>query len=245
MPGPWTFFYTNIYSRNGWDHTGMEELKLKRLVFLGAPGAGKGTQAKMVTEKFGIPSISTGEILRGAIKSETELGKVAKGYVESGNLVPDEVVIGIIQDRLKEPDCANGYILDGFPRTLAQGEALNLLTEKMGAPLDAAIYFAVDHDELIERLSGRRICKNCGTTYHLKFNPPQNEGVCDVCKSEVYQRADDSRESVSNRLEVYEAATAPLIGYYKEQGLLKTIAANGQINEIFERLSLSLIGQTC
>jgi adenylate kinase len=224
------------------DILGMADLLLKRLVFLGAPGAGKGTQAKIVSDKYGIPSISTGDILRAAIKAETPLGKTAKSYVESGGLVPDEVVIGIIEERLKESDCANGYILDGFPRTVGQAEALDSLTGKMNAKLDGVIYFEVETEELVKRLSGRRVCRACGATYHMLFKAPKVEGVCDACGGELYQRADDSAESVRNRLQVYDAQTAPLIEYYKERGLLKTVAASGSIDEIFERLSQILEG---
>lgn len=220
----------------------MSELARKRLVFLGAPGAGKGTQAKIASEKFGIPAISTGDILRAAIKAETPLGKTAKSFVESGGLVPDEVVIGIIEERLKQPDCANGYILDGFPRTVVQAGALDEMTTRLGASLDGVIYFEVPIDELVKRLSGRRVCRHCGATYHVLTLKSKTEGVCDSCDGELYQRADDSQESVRNRLSVYEAQTSPLINYYRERGSLFTVEASGSIDEIFGRLSEILGG---
>ena len=210
------------------------------LILLGPPGAGKGTQAKMMVEEYKIPQISTGEILRAAVAEGTELGKKAKEYMDAGGLVPDEVVIGIITDRLKEPDCAAGYILDGFPRTLPQAEALDKVLAAMDSKIDEVISIEVADEELIERLSGRRTCKKCGAGYNLVFDPPTSEGVCDKCGGELYQRDDDNEATVKNRLKVYQDQTQPLIDYYRQQGLLRPIDGAGGIKEIFGRIGAIL-----
>lgn len=213
------------------------------LILLGGPGAGKGTQAKLLIEKYKIPQISTGDILRAAVKEGTEMGKKAKEYMDAGKLVPDEVVIGIIEDRLKQPDAQKGFILDGFPRTVPQAEALDQTLAKMGSKIDHVLSIEVDEEELVTRLTGRRTCKNaaCGQMYHIKFNPPKKEGVCDKCGSELYQRDDDNETTVRSRLKTYNEATKPLIDYYQKKGLLKTIKGVGSIEDIFNQI-VSILG---
>ncbi len=206
------------------------------LIFLGPPGAGKGTQAKMLIERYSIPQISTGDILRAAVAEETDLGKKAKEYMEAGKLVPDEVVIGIIEQRLKQSDCEKGFILDGFPRTVAQAEALDKVLENMGSKIDHVLSLDVPAEELIKRLTGRRTCKNCGAMYHVIFKPPKSEGICDKCGGELYQRSDDNEETVKSRLNVYEQQTRPLIDFYNNKGLVGKIDGQGGIKEIFERI---------
>ena len=212
------------------------------LIMLGPPGSGKGTQAKRLTERFGIPQISTGDILREAVKEGTPLGKEAKRYMDEGKLVPDEVVVGIVRERLKEPDCEKGFILDGFPRTVAQAEALDRILEEMGRKIDHVIDIEVSEDELLKRLTGRRTCKRCGAMYHIIFNPPKRDGICDQCGGELYQRDDDEEETIKARLKVYREQTAPLIDYYEKRGLLRRIEGSGKIEEIEERI-LKAIGE--
>ncbi len=208
------------------------------LILLGGPGAGKGTQAKKLIDKYQIPQISTGDILRAAVKEGTPLGRKAKEYMDAGKLVPDEVVIGIVEDRLKQPDCKKGFILDGFPRTVPQAEALDEVLKKMGSQIDHVISIDVDEEELVTRLTGRRTCKNaaCGMMYHIKFNPPKKEGVCDKCGSELYQRDDDNETTVRSRLATYNQATKPLIDYYTTKGLVRPIKGVGSIDEIFQQI---------
>ncbi len=206
------------------------------LILLGPPGCGKGTQAKMLTEKHHIPQISTGDILRKAVKQETPMGVEAKNYMNAGKLVPDEVVIGIIQDRLKQSDCENGFILDGFPRTVVQAEALDSTLTSMQKKIEHALSITVADEELLGRLTGRRTCRSCGAMYHVMFNPPKKEGVCDACSGELYQRDDDTEETIRNRLNVYNQQTAPLIDYYQAKGLLRNIAGTGKIEEILEKI---------
>lgn len=196
-----------------------------KIIFLGAPGAGKGTQAENASEVFGIPTISTGAIIRESIKAETEAGKAAKVYTEAGKLVPDEVVIGIIKERLAQDDCANGFILDGFPRTVPQAEVL----DAMGIEIDVALSIEVDDERIIERMSGRRVCGDCGTTYHMKSNPPKRDGVCDKCGGELITRKDDLPEIVKNRLEVYHEVTEPLKEYYAAKGKLKLVVGQEKL----------------
>lgn len=207
-----------------------------RAVLLGPPGAGKGTQAVRLVEKYGIPQISTGDIFRKNIKEGTELGKKAQEYTNSGRLVPDELVVDLVADRLQQEDCANGYLLDGFPRTIAQAEAFDRFLAEHGQKLDAVINFEVGYEALIERLTGRRICKVCGAGYHVTNLPPKVEGVCDKCGGELEQRKDDTRETAEKRLEVYEESTAPLIEYYSKSGALENFNAEKAPEEVFEEI---------
>ncbi|MEJ2070677.1 MAG: adenylate kinase, partial [Syntrophobacterales bacterium] len=208
------------------------------LILLGGPGAGKGTQAKKLIKKYQIPQISTGDILRAAVKEGTEMGKKAKEYMDAGKLVPDEVVIGIIKDRLKEPDCQKGFILDGFPRTVPQAEALEKVLSGMGKKVDHVVSIDVDEEELVTRLTGRRTCKNaaCGQMYHIKFNPPKKDLICDKCGGELYQRDDDNETTVRSRLATYNQATKPLIDHYKAKGLVRPIPGVGGIDDIFTKI---------
>ncbi len=203
------------------------------LVLMGLPGAGKGTQAERIVEEYHIPHISTGDMFRAAMKDETPLGLEAKSYMDKGELVPDEVTIGIVRDRLAKDDCQNGFLLDGFPRTVAQAEALEALLAEMDRQLDYVINIEVDKSILMERLTGRRICKACGATYHLVFNPPANEGVCDRCGGELYQRADDNEATVKNRLEVNIQQSQPLITFYEGKGYLRNLDGQQPIDKVF------------
>jgi adenylate kinase len=211
-----------------------------RLVLLGPPGAGKGTQAAGIVEKFNIPHISTGDIFRKNIKEGTDLGNKAKSYMDKGLLVPDELVVEIVKDRLTEPDCKEGFLLDGFPRTVGQADSLNSELESMNIKLDKVINIDVSKEELIERAVGRRICKECGATYHIKFNPPKQEGVCDICGGSLYQRDDDNEETVTKRIEVYMEQTQPLIEYYREKGILVDINGSQDIDKVFSDIVESL-----
>lgn len=204
------------------------------LLIMGPPGAGKGTQAEMLVKELNITHISTGDMFRAAIKEGTEMGKKAKEYMDKGQLVPDEVVVGMVKDRLSQPDCKNGFLLDGFPRTVAQAEALDATLKEMGIKLDGVINIEVPREKLVARLTGRRVCKSCGSSYHVVFNPPQKEGVCDNCGGELYQRSDDNEETVSSRLDVYEKQTQPLIEYYQKRGLLININGDQEINKVLQ-----------
>ena len=197
----------------------------KKLILLGAPGAGKGTQAEVLSAKLGIPTISTGNILRAAIKDQTPIGLQAKSYMDAGKLVPDEVIIGVVAQRLAQADCAQGFILDGVPRTIGQAEAL----DKAGVQFDRVISIEISDKEIEERMSGRRVCTKCGAPYHVTAKPPKQEGVCDSCGGELAQREDDKPETVRRRLEVYHAETEPLKGFYEAKGLLKPVANQGSI----------------
>lgn len=203
------------------------------LILMGLPGAGKGTQAEKIVEKYGIPHISTGDMFRAAIKDGTELGLKAKSFMDQGHLVPDEVTIGIVRERLAKDDCQNGFLLDGFPRTVAQAEALEETLKLMNRKLDFVLNIHVDQQLLIDRLTGRRICKECGATYHLIFNPPAEEGICSKCGGELYQRADDNEETVANRLEVNIKQTQPLLDFYNNLGYVKTIEGDQEISKVF------------
>jgi adenylate kinase len=207
------------------------------IILLGPPGAGKGTQAKMLVEQYQIPQISTGDILRAAVKEGTQLGKEAKSYMDKGELVPDSVVIGIVEERIKEPDCAKGYMLDGFPRTVPQAEALDGMLQNLSSAIDHVVSIEVGKEELVKRLTGRRTCRECGAGYHVMFDPPKKEDVCDKCGGELYQRDDDNVETVTSRLEVYEAQTLPLIDYYKTQAKVRPIDGVGDIKDIFGRIT--------
>lgn len=206
-----------------------------RIVLLGGPGSGKGTQAKKLVVKYGIPQISTGDIFRAALKEGTPMGLKAKGYMDKGELVPDDVVVGVVEERLAKPDLAKGFMLDGFPRTLPQAEALDRILSGLTKKLDHAVLVDVPDEELMGRLTGRRTCRNsdCGKMYHVMFNPPKKEGVCDTCGSELYQRDDDSEATIRERLNVYNAQTAPLIDYYDKKGLLRKVKGVGPIDQIF------------
>ena len=204
-----------------------------KIILMGGPGAGKGTQAGPLVEKFHFPHISTGDMFRAAIKDGTALGLKAKSYMDAGGLVPDEVTIGIVAERLAQPDCAEGFLLDGFPRTLAQGNALKEILDRLSMKLDGVINIEVAEDILIPRLTGRRVCRKCGTSYHMVFNPPKVEGVCGQCGGELYQRSDDTVETAQNRLNVYNQQTEPLINFYQEQGLLKRINGDQPIDKVF------------
>jgi len=203
-----------------------------RVIFLGPPGAGKGTQARELSREWGVPQIATGEMLREAVAAGTPLGREAKRVMDSGGLVPDDVMIGLIAERLRQPDAARGFILDGFPRTIAQAEALDRLLKDLGHSLDAVLYFQVSEPELLRRLTGRRLCRRCQTAYHLVSAPPRRPGVCDRCGGELYQRPDDSEETVRRRLEVYSRQTAPLLDYYGGRSLLSTIDGEGSVEAI-------------
>lgn len=203
-----------------------------RVIFLGPPGAGKGTQAKALAQEWRVPQVSTGEMLRDAVKAGTPLGREAARIMESGALVPDEVMVGLIADRLRQPDASGGFILDGFPRTIAQAEALNRLLKDLGQSLDAVVYFDVPESELIRRLTGRRLCRQCQTAYHMVSAPPKQPGVCDRCGGELYQRDDDSEATVRNRLEVYARQTAPLLDYYRGRGVISSVKGDGAMAEI-------------
>jgi adenylate kinase len=207
-----------------------------RLVLLGAPGAGKGTQAKMLIEKYNIPQISTGDILRKAVADGTPLGKEAKVIMDKGELVTDEIVIGLVKERLAQDDCKNGYILDGFPRTTPQAEALDDVLTAMGSPLDVALSVDVAMSELMQRLTGRRTCGSCQQMYNVHFSAPAKEGVCDKCGGELMQRDDDKEATIKNRLDVYEKSTAPLIDYYGKKGILKSVEGVGSIDDIFNKI---------
>ncbi|UYV53218.1 adenylate kinase [Priestia megaterium] len=212
------------------------------LVLMGLPGAGKGTQAEKIVEHYDIPHISTGDMFRAAIKEGTQLGLKAKSFMDQGNLVPDEVTIGIVRERLNKQDCENGFLLDGFPRTVAQAEALETITKELNKQIDYVINIDVDQSILMERLTGRRICKDCGATYHLVFNPPAKEGVCDKCGGELHQRADDNAETVSTRLSVNVKQSQPLLDFYQEKGYLRNINGNQDINIVFEDVRQLLAG---
>jgi adenylate kinase len=202
------------------------------LILLGAPGAGKGTQAKYIVEKYGIPQISTGDMLRDAVAKGTELGKKAKEYMDKGELVPDEVVIGIVRDRLKEKDTEKGFILDGFPRTLNQAEALDKMLSELNKNINAVINVAVPEEEVVKRIVNRRSCRKCGAVYHLIYAPPKVEGKCDKCDGELYQRDDDKEETVRERFSVYRKQTEPLIEYYSKKGLVKDVDGTKGIDEV-------------
>jgi len=203
------------------------------ILLMGPPGAGKGTQAANLVNKFAVPHISTGDMFRAAVKEGTELGKQAKACMDAGKLVPDEVTIGIVRQRLAKPDCAKGFILDGFPRTVEQADALDKILAELQIKLTRVVDISVPSASLIERAVGRRICKQCGATYHVKFNPTKKDGICDVCGGETYQRADDSEATMKNRLSVYEAQTKPLIDYYQKAGVYTAIDGSQAIDKVF------------
>lgn len=208
-----------------------------KIVMLGAPGAGKGTQAKKIAAKYNIPHVSTGDIFRANIKGGTELGKEAKSYMDAGKLVPDELTVRILLDRVSEEDCRNGYVLDGFPRTIPQAEVLDKELSKAGEKIDYAINVEVPDEDIIGRMSGRRGCPKCGASYHLKYIPPKKEGICDACGSELVLRDDDKPETVKKRLKVYHDQTQPLIDYYKKQGALKEVDGTVDPEDVFKAIT--------
>ena len=204
-----------------------------KIVMLGAPGAGKGTQAMMISEKYGLPHISTGDIFRANIKNGTELGMRAKAYMDEGRLVPDELTVELLLDRVKEEDCRNGYVLDGFPRTIPQADVLTEALAKSGDKVDYAINIDVPDENIVRRMSGRRACLNCGATYHIEHIPPKKEGICEVCGKELVQRDDDRPETVLKRLSVYHEQTQPLIDYYEKAGVLRNVDGTRSLEEVF------------
>jgi adenylate kinase len=212
-----------------------------KIIMLGAPGAGKGTQAKMIAEKYSIPHVSTGDIFRANIKNGTELGKQAKEYMDAGKLVPDELTVKILLDRVAQDDCKNGYVLDGFPRTIPQAEVLEDALNKLGDKIDFAINVDVPDENIVRRMSGRRACLKCGATYHIEHIPPKQEGICDTCGSELVLRDDDKPETVQNRLKVYHDQTQPLIDFYTERNILKTVDGTRDMKVVFDDI-ISILG---
>ena len=211
-------------------------MSVLRVVFFGPPGAGKGTQARLLEQKFGACQVSTGEILRRAAREQSALGKQAADYLDRGDLVPDQVMVKLVAERLREPDCRSGFILDGFPRTLAQADELEQMLDGTGLALESALCLQASNDVIIKRLSGRRTCKQCGSLHHLVFNPPARPGICDRCGGELYQREDDREEMIAARLRVYENQTAPLKEYYRKRGLLNEIDGMGSVEEVGKRV---------
>lgn len=212
------------------------------ILFMGPPGAGKGTQAEYIVNEFHIPHISTGDAFRAAMSQGTPMGVEAKGYVDKGLLVPDEITNGIVRERLAQPDCNSGFLLDGFPRTLQQAESLDGMMTELEKKIDVVFNLVVDRSLLLARLTGRRICKSCGATYHVMFNPPQHEGVCDKCSGELYQRSDDTEEKVGTRLDEYSSKTAPLLDYYRNKGILKEVNGEQDIQLVTAEISSILRG---
>ena len=207
-----------------------------KIVMLGAPGAGKGTQAEMIAEKYGIPHISTGDIFRANIKNGTELGKKAKAYMDQGKLVPDELTCDLVADRIAKDDCSGGFILDGFPRTIPQAEALDKVLTERGEKIDFAVNIDVPDEAIVSRMSGRRACVGCGATYHIEFNPPKKEGICDNCGAELILREDDKPETVATRLKVYHEQTQPLIDFYEKKGALVTVDGTLPMDEVYKAI---------
>lgn len=211
-----------------------------RIILLGPPGAGKGTQAKLISEKYSIPHISTGDMFRKNISEKTPLGIEAKRYMDNGQLVPDEVTIGIVKDRLKLEDCKKGFLLDGFPRTVKQAEALDEILKDNEQKIDTALLIDVPKEFILERMTGRRVCSKCGASYHIKFNPSKNGEKCDICNGDLIQRKDDTEATVKERLDVYDRQTQPLIQYYKKQDALSEVEGTGEITEVFKKVSIVL-----
>jgi adenylate kinase len=211
-----------------------------RLLIMGRPGAGKGTQAFTIKNYYNIPHISTGDMFRDAIKNGTPLGNTAKSYMDKGQLVPDEVTIGLVRERLSNKDCENGFLLDGFPRNVSQAEELDKILKDLNVKLDAVLDVNVEPQILIRRIVGRRICKNCGATFHIEFNKPKKDGICDNCGSPLIQRNDDTEATAGSRLQVYDESTAPVLAYYKKQGLLKTVNGDQAVDKVFDDIKVAL-----
>ncbi len=211
-----------------------------RLLIMGRPGAGKGTQAFTIKNYYNIPHISTGDMFRDAIKNGTQLGNTAKSYMDKGLLVPDEVTIGLVRERLSQKDCENGFLLDGFPRNVSQAEELDKILNDLNVKLDAVLDVNVDPQILIRRIVGRRVCKNCGATFHIEFNKPKKDGICDNCGSALVQRNDDTEATAGSRLQVYDESTAPVLAYYKKQGLLKTVNGDQAVDKVFDDIKVAL-----
>ena len=207
-----------------------------RFLFLGPPGAGKGTQARELAREWGVPQVATGDMLRETMTANTPLGREVKQYYDRGELVPDDVILKMVAERLRQPDAAQGFILDGFPRTIAQADGLGAMLDAFGTKIDAVIYFDVSEPELVRRLTGRRLCRACQTPFHVVSAPPKRAGVCDKCGGELYQRVDDSEATVRNRLEVFARQTAPLLAYYRQRGLLRTVSGEGAVDKIRQTL---------
>ncbi len=212
-----------------------------RILLMGPPGAGKGTQAERIAGRWKMPHIATGDIFREAIKAGTDLGREVKSYLDAGELVPDAVTIGIVRERLQEPDCTPGFLLDGFPRTIPQAEALERLLDDLSMNLDLVLNIKIAPAVLVERLTGRRICRQCGTSYHLVFNPPKQDGICDRCGGELYQRSDDTLETVGDRMRVYTNKTAPLLEFYRQRGLLREVDGEPGIDAVSDAI-LGILG---
>ncbi len=210
------------------------------MILLGPPGSGKGTQAQKLIEHFKIPQVSTGDLFRAAVKNQTALGKKAKEYMDKGALVPDEVVIGMVEERMKQPDTKKGFILDGFPRTIPQAQSLDKMLDQLKMKVDAVVEVEVPDAEVVRRISGRRTCQNCSAMYHVEFNKPKVAGKCDKCGGELYQRDDDQEDVIKSRLKVYHDQTAPLVEYYGKKGLVKNVAGQGSIDEIFHKIKQAL-----
>jgi adenylate kinase len=211
-----------------------------RLILLGPPGCGKGTQAKLLIERLQVPQVSTGDMLREALKAGTPLGLEAKQYMDRGALVPDGVIIGLVRERLRTPECSRGYILDGFPRTVAQAEALEQTLRELNSSLDHVVSLEVAAEDVVGRIAGRRTCRNCGAMYHVRFSPSKAEGCCDACGGPTYQRDDDREDTVRRRLSVYADQTAPLLSFYESRGLLRRVQGMGEIGEVFQRIGSAL-----
>jgi adenylate kinase len=213
-----------------------------RVAFLGPPGAGKGTQARQLAREWGVPHVATGDMLREAVTAGTPLGREARRYMDEGALVPDDVIIGLVRERLSAPDAARGFLLDGFPRTIPQAEALDRVVKDLGGDLDAVVYFDVGEAELLRRLTGRRLCRACGASFHAVSSPPRRPGTCDACGGELYQREDDAEATVRNRLAVYRRQTTPLLDYYRGRGLLSTVQGEGDIEDVRSSVRAAVAG---
>jgi adenylate kinase len=231
----------DLYTRRRDTLTSKGRVTFMKIIMLGAPGAGKGTQAKMLAEKYGIPHVSTGDIFRANIKNQTELGMEAKKYIDQGLLVPDELTVKILLDRVAKDDCKNGYVLDGFPRTIPQAEVLDKAVSELNESIDFAINVDVKDENIIRRMSGRRACLKCGATYHIEHIPPKQEGICDTCGSELVLRDDDKPETVRKRLEVYHEQTQPLIDYYNKKGILREVDGSQDMKDVFNAI-VSILG---